>query len=191
MAMAGSEPRYHYSVVRDVARPGYADVALIRSSEPHGVMEHLRHRERRDVVVLHHRTFRPLLELAQLETYAAQLERTAGHANNGTLGCFVETQQRADGIVRIALYERWFDGEHLHCEQLASRDFDASHDSAVVASAEFLAELREWAERRNDERHASELDAAAEDAARVQRASERSEAAAQLARILAGLNEQA
>lgn len=189
--MASSERRYHYSVVRDVARPGYADVALIRRSGPHGALQHLRHRERRDVVVLHHRMFRPLLELAQLETYAAQLERTAEHANNGTLGCFVETQQRDDGIVRVALYERWFDGEHLHCEQLASRDFDASDESALIASAEFLAELHEWAERRNDERQASELDAAAADAARIERASERRVAADQLARILAGLNEQA
>jgi hypothetical protein len=186
-----SQPGYHYSVVRDVGGLGYADVALIRCSAPHGVLEHLRHRQRRDVIVLHHRTFRPFLELAELETYAGQLQRTAEHANSGTLGCFVDTQKQQHGCVRVALYERWFDGEHLRCEQLASRDFDASDEDAVVGSAEFLAELRDWAERRNDERQASELDAAAEDAARIQRASERSEAADQLARILAGLNQQA
>lgn len=189
--MTGSEPGYLYSVVRAVDRPGYADIALIRRSETHGVLDRVLHREPRDSLVLHHRTFRPLLETAELERYAAQLERVAEHANRGTLGCFVETQERRDGLVHIALYERWFDGERLHCEELASRKFDPSDESTLIASAEFLAELRNWAEQRNDERQASELEAAAEDAGRLQRASERRDAADQLARILAGLNEQA
>jgi hypothetical protein len=189
--MTGSEPGNRYSVVRAAGSPGYADIALIRHSEPHGVLDRLLHREPRNALVLHHRMFRPLLETVELETYAAQLERVADHANHGTLGCFVETQEHQNGLVRVALYERWFDGEHLHCEQLATREFDASDETALVASAEFLAELRDWAEQRTEERQASELEAAAEDAGRVQRASERREAADQLARILAGLNEQA
>ena len=187
--MDGSTAGYHWSVVREVARPGYVDVALIRCVEPHGVLKRLRRHERRGAVVLHHRTFRPLLELAQLEAYAAQLERAAEHANEGTLGCFVETEQRDAGIVRVALYERWFDGQRLHCEQLAGRDFDASDGSAVVASSELLAELRAWAEERNEDREMSAASAAVEETARTERASERTEAADQLARILASLNE--
>jgi hypothetical protein len=189
--MTGSVPGYYYSVVRAARSPGYADIALIRRSEPHGVLDRLLHREPRDALVLHHRTFRPLLQTTELQTYAAQLERVADHANHGTLGCFVETQKQQNGLVRVALYERWFDGHRLHCEQLASREFDASDGSALIASAEFLAELRDWAEQRNEERQASELEAAAEDAGHLQRASDRREAADQLARILAGLNEQA
>jgi hypothetical protein len=187
--MDGSVARYHCSVVREAAGPGYVDVALIRRVEPHGVLERLRRHERRGAVVLYHRTFRPLLELAELEAYAAQLERTAEHANVGTLGCFVETEQREAGIVRVALYERWFDGRRLHCERLAGRDFDASDESAVVASSELLAELRAWAEERNEDRETSEASAAAEETARTERSSERTEAADQLARILASLNE--
>jgi hypothetical protein len=189
--MAAPPARYHYGVVRDTGRPGYTDVALIRCATPHGVVDHLLHHERRDAIVLHHRTFRPMLELAELEAYAAQLERAAEHGNGGTLGCFVETENRDDGVVRVTLYDRWFDGQRLRCEQLAGRDFDSTADNAVVDSSEFLAEVRDWAERRNDERDASYRDAATEDAARAERSVERAAAAAELDRILSGLNERA
>jgi hypothetical protein len=164
---------------------------LIRCSVAHGVVEHLLHHERRDAIVLHHRTFRPMLELAELEAYAAQLEHAAEHGNEGTLGCFVETENGEDGIVRVALYERWFDGRRLRCERLAGRDFDSTADNAVVDSSEFLAELQVWAERRNDEREASHREAATEDAVRTERSIERATAAAELDRILSGLNDRA
>ena len=189
--MADLEDRHHYSVVRDTRRPGYTDVALVRNSAPHGALDRLRHHERPDAIVLHHRTFRPMLELAELEAYAAQLERAAAHGNEGTLGCFVETEKGEDGIVGVALYERWFDGRRLRCEQLAGRDFDSTADNAVVDSSEFLAELRDWAERRNDERESSDREAATEDAARTERSAERAAAAAELNQILSALNERA
>lgn len=189
--MADVEARYHYSVVRDAGRPGYTDVALIRCAAPHGALDHLHRHERRDAIVLHHRTFRPMLELAELEAYAARLERAAEHGNAGTLGCFVETEKGDDGIVGVALYERWFDGRRLRCERLAGRDFDSTEASALVDSSEFLVELRAWAEQRNDEREASYREAATEDAVRTERSVERDAAAAELDRILSALNERA
>ena len=182
------ERRYQYSVVRDVGGPRYADVALVRASAPHGVIERLLHQERRDAVVLAHRTFRPMFELTEMEAYAAQLERAAEHGNEGTLGCFVDTDQRDDGMVRVALYERWFDGRRLRCERLAVRDFDATEPDALVASTEFLTELQGWAADRNDEREDGYIEAALQESDRAERATERDDAARQLAEILAAHN---
>jgi hypothetical protein len=182
--MSEARPRFYYSVVRDGGGPGYADVALVRSAVPHGILSHLLDRGRREVVVIHNRSFRPLLDLAALEAYAGQLEQVAAHGNDGTLGCFVDIKDHANGIVRIALYERWFDGEHLRCEQLAAREFEATEDGAVADSAEFLAELRAWAEQRNDEREAQDPDDQAAETIRIERATDSADAARQLARIL-------
>jgi hypothetical protein len=135
-------------------------------------------------VVIHHRSFRPLFELAAMEAYASQLERAAAHGNEGTLGCFVDIDEQTNGIVRIALYERWFDGGHLRCEELAARDFEATEEGAVTDSAEFLAELRAWAEQRNDEREAQDPDDQAAEAIQSERAMDSADAARQLARIL-------
>jgi hypothetical protein len=186
--MAHGERRYEYTVVRDVGGPGYADVALVRFPAPHGLLERLVHRERHDALVIAHRTFRPMFDLTEMEAYAAQLERAAKHGNEGTLGCFVETEQRDDGQVRVALYERWFDGHQLRCEQLAQRDFDATEPDAVAASAEFLTDLQAWATDRDDERENSYLEAAAEDSDRAERAMDRDDAARQLAEILEAHN---
>ena len=179
---------YRYRVVRDDGRPGFTDVALVRSpltgEKPGGILGRLRHRNPVEAVVVHHRTFRPLLELAPMEAYAAVLERAAEHGNAGTFGCFVRTEQGDDGTVRVTLWERWLDGERLSCEQLAGRSFDASEDGAVAASAEFLAELENWAEARNDERELRRIDESVQEEDRAQRASERADAAAELARIL-------
>ena len=187
--MAETGGHYQYSVIRDVGGPGYTDVALVRFSAPHGMLEHLLHHSRRDAVVLQHRTFKPLLELADMEAYAAQLERTAEHGNQGTLGCFVQTEERDDGIVRVELYDRWFDGDRLRCEQLAQRDFDAGEQDSVVTSAEFLTELQAWAAERNSEREASYRATAEQERADAEQARERAEAARELQRILASHNE--
>jgi len=129
-----------------------------------------------------------LIELDALEAYAGQLERAAAHGNDGTLGCFVDIDERADGMVRVGLYERWFDDDRLRCEELATRDFDSAEDHAVAASAEFLAELSDWAERRNDEREAGERENVIADADRSERALDRAAAASQLTAILDGVN---
>ncbi|MCL2419231.1 MAG: hypothetical protein FWD04_08060 [Conexibacteraceae bacterium] len=181
--MTDHEPGYHYSVIRE-AEPGQAYVALVRSPEPHGALGHLLHKQSDDVVVLMHRTFRPMLELTEMEAYTAQLERAATHANAGTFGCFVVTEQREDGIVRLALYERWFDGQHLRCEELAGRDFDATEPNVVASSAEFLTELQAWAAERNEQREAGYREAAVNDRDQLERATERVEAARELAQIL-------
>jgi hypothetical protein len=184
----GSQTGYRYRVVRDLSRPGFADVALVRDTEHRTRFRRLRHRDASDAAVLHHRAFRPMLELAAMEAYAAQLELTAEHGNAGTLGCFVQTAEGDDGTVRVILWERWFDGHRLHCEMLAGRRFDASDDQALVASSEFLTEVQAWAQERNDERELQQIDDALREQDQVQRASERAEAATQLAQILASHN---
>lgn len=189
--MAGRQQQYHYSVVREVAGPAYADVALLRCTAPHGLLSQLLRHEPRDAVVLAHRAFRPMFDLAAMEAYAGQLERAAEHGNAGTLGCFVDTEQRGDAIVRVALYERWFDGKRLRCQRLAERDFDATEPDAVVASAEFLTELQAWAAECNDRREAACLEAVEEERDRARQATERATAAHQLERILASHNQPA
>jgi hypothetical protein len=179
-----SQRRYRYEVERDYPRPGFVDVALVRREAPHGKFHRLRQHGRDEELMLFHRTFRPLLELAALETYAGQLARVAQHATDGTLGCFIVIDSPV-GMLQIRLYERWFDGQRLHVNELAQRVFDPGDDGTLVCSAEFLAELGDWAERRNDERDAANLEASAEDGSRTQRAMERDRVAEELARILA------
>jgi hypothetical protein len=96
----------------------------------------------------------------------------------------VDTQS-LQGSVRITLYERWFDGHELRCDELARREFYASDDQALVTSGEFVAELEDWAERRNEERKLSYLEGSVEDDVRQQQALERASAADELAQILA------
>jgi hypothetical protein len=125
-----------------------------------------------------------MLDLAALEAYASQLELVARHANDGTFGCFVQSGSEA-GRVQVTLYERWFDGAKLRCDELARREFDPDDESSLVASAEFLAELQDWAQRRNDEREASYRDAGISEAAATQQSLHRQAAADELASILA------
>lgn len=184
-----SQPPYRYRVARLQRRPGFVDVALVRSERRNGFAGHRQRRGSNDPVVLFRRTFRALLQWSAIETYAAELARVAEHANHGTLGCFVETTEEV-GVVVIALYERWFDGDHLRCDELARRLFDPVDETALVASAEFQAELEAWAEQRNEARESAYLDASAADAARVERALEQKSAATELAQILAGARHQ-
>jgi hypothetical protein len=125
-----------------------------------------------------------LPQLAALEAYAGQLTRVAQHASDGTFGCFVVIDSRV-GMLQIGLYERWFDGQRLHVDELRRRVFDPGDEGTLVCSAEFLAELGDWAERRNEERETAYLEASADDASRTQRAMEQEQVAEELARILA------
>jgi hypothetical protein len=131
-----------------------------------------------------HRNFRPIGELNELEAYASMLGRVAQHASEGTFGCFVETESRG-GDVEVTLYERWFGGGRLHCDELARHTFDASDEGSLVESAEFRAEIERWAEEQNERREALYLDAASDDELRTEQAAERAAAAQALAGILA------
>jgi hypothetical protein len=179
-----SHRAYRYEVQRDYPWPGFADLALVRHEVPHGRSTRLHKGGQDGESMLFHRSFRPLLELAALESYAGQLARVAQHANDGTLGCFVVIDSRV-GMLQIRLYERWFDGQRLHVDELAQRVFDPCTDGTLVSSAEFLAELRDRGERRDEEREVAYLEASVEDDSRTRRAMERDQAAEELARILA------
>lgn len=181
MGMSDHERGYQYSVVRDEDGPGHVAVGLVRFSDSSN-------KQPSDAVVLAYRSFRPMLELAEMEAYAAQLEHAAAHATEGKFGCFVETEQGDHGTVRVALYERWFDGHRLRCEQLAHRDFDATDPDAVASSAEFLIELQTRAAARNEEREAGYMEAAVRAQHRAERATDRDQAAHELAKILESHN---
>jgi hypothetical protein len=177
----GAQP-FRYEVRRDVWDAGRTEVSLVREA-PAPRRLSLHRGSRSDSVVLFHRTFRPLLELKELERYAAELERVARHADEGTLGCFVDTRPQ-EGIVEVALYDRWFDGEHLRCDELARRHFDAGDEQSLVASAEFVAELQQWAENRTEERELTYATEREETAARERDTREAAAAAGELALIL-------
>ena len=159
-----------YRVVRRLTGVAYTEVSLVRDGGE----------------VVFGRRFRPMLELNALEGYSAELERVAQHANAGTLGCFVHSEALPGGRVAVSLYERWFDGAHLRCDRLERREFDAGDDDALVASSEYVGLLRARGAQEDERRQASYRDARLAEESRVQDAAERSEAAAELARILEG-----
>ncbi len=181
--MTPTRSGYSYSVERDVRGPNDVDIALVRRESRRGTLGF--GTRRGEAVVLFHRAFRTMFELNTIESYAAELERVGEHVADGTFGCFIDTVSR-DGVVQITLYERWFDGERLHCESVSAREFDSDDEGALVASAEFVAALQAWAEERNDELEQIYRESSIEDAARLERATDRAAAADELAKILAG-----
>ena len=116
--------------------------------------------------------------------YQAALAQAAKHAAVGHYGCYVETQRLRGGKVEVELVSREIKDAKLRTEILASREFDASDDDALVASAEFAAELRAWADRVNDERATALVEGAVEHDVALEDAAERDRAAAELASIL-------
>lgn len=180
-----SEPwRYAWDVELTDEAAGRVCVSLVRKRE-RVVSKHLMsHVETDERTVLFSRSFGVLLESVALEHYAGRLQRVARHAEDGEFGCFVQTRSNG-GSVEVVLYERRFDGTDIHTEELARRAFDASDEQSLVASTEFLAELRIWAERRNEERDATIRQERADDDARAQLASEQGAASRELSQILA------
>ena len=140
-------------------------------------------------MVVFRRLFRAT-QLTAIDHYAAQLARITHHVENRTFGCFVDIDSRV-GIVQIALYERWFDGDRLHCDELARDVFDSDDEETLAASAEYLAQLEVLAERRDREREAAYIDACAEDEARTEQAITEGSTAEELVHILAAKTRQA
>jgi hypothetical protein len=173
-----------YRVERVAEGPGHVGVSLVRVTEQEVMHLLRRHVEVLDRTVLFHRTFRPMVELVEMERYAERLSAIARWAAERTFGCFVLSEPEAGNVV-VSLYERWFDGTEVHTDQLARRVFDSSDEQALVASAEFLAELQSWAEQRNDEREAAYRTASGDEEARRLQVAEREAAGRELAQILA------
>lgn len=175
---------YVWEVESTDAAAGSRCVSLIRRREHRSSKHLMAHTETLERTVLFSRSFRPLLEGVALEHYTAQLELIARYARAGEFGCFLES--RSDGgDVEVILYDRWFDDPDIRTDELARRKFDASDDSALVASSEFLADLRLWADRRNEEREAAMLEQRDADDARERLNAEREAASAELSQILA------
>jgi hypothetical protein len=159
-------------------------ISLIRRQE-HESRRHLRtHTETLERTCIFSKSFRPLLEAAEMERYTARLEQISRHAREGQFGCFIETLS-GEGRVEVILYDRWFDGSDIHTDELARRSFDATTDEALVASTSFLADVQIWADARNQERDANrDLERDADDARR-QVDAEREAASRELGQILA------
>jgi hypothetical protein len=183
-------PVHRFEVHHREVAGGRVEMSLVRRLDERGHELHrlLRGGRQSQAVVLAARSF-GTRDIAALSSYQATLERAAEHGNRGTLGCFVDSVALADGRVRLELYERWLDGDKLRCEQLAQRVFDAQDDEALVSSSEFAAELREWSERRNEQRDAAVLQSSYTDARRAEDNAERRRAAHELAAILARAGE--
>lgn len=90
----------------------------------------------------------------------------------------------------MILYDRWFDDPDIRTEELARRAFDATDEDSLVASTEFLADLRIWADRRNEEREAAVLEQSNADDAKRQIESAREAASRELSQILAAHSRQ-
>ncbi|MBI5104624.1 MAG: DUF3824 domain-containing protein, partial [Solirubrobacterales bacterium] len=104
----------------------------------------------------------------------------------GELGCYVAVDPLSDGSLRVRMVERRVAPDRVVTDILAERVFDAAEPGAVAGSAEVVAELREWAGRRNDDRGAAEQERAGRrEDADAELAARRREAA-ELARILGG-----
>ncbi|HEX3875225.1 MAG TPA: hypothetical protein VHW26_13815 [Solirubrobacteraceae bacterium] len=187
--MPADAPRYE--VVRTLGGAGYTDVALVVTRSAAG---HHRHLGRRhdpagdDTIVLYHRAFRPLSELVELEAYAAQLESAAKHAARGHLWCFVTTAAHRDGTVEVSLFDRWFDGRQVRCEQRASREFDSTDEASAAAALDFTAGLQAWAEQHNDAREAGCRERGGDELLEAERSEQTAAGARDLAALLAGVN---
>lgn len=163
---------------------GRVRVSLVRNREHRFSKRLVPHRETVERTVLFSRSFRPLLESVAMDHYAAQLSLIARHARDGQFGCFIESRSE-HGMVEVILYDRWFVESDIRMVELARRAFDASDEDSLVASTEFLADLRIWADRRNEQREAAAVAEHDADDARRLLASERDAASVELSRILA------
>src|SRR4051794_26107289 len=168
-----------YVVAREHVAPGVLELSL-RRERVEG-----RWRKRRTLeLVVASRRFRDRGQMADVARYAAELEELQGYCERGEFGCFVRTTAQRGGGGRVTLIERRWDGSQVRTEILAEREFDAASESAVEHSAAFAAELRVWAEERNDALEAALRDAADErERARAEDA-ERQRGARELAQIL-------
>lgn len=175
---------YVWNIESTEESAGRVHVSLVRKRE-HRFSKHLvAHTETVEQTVLFSRSFRPLLDAVAMDHYAAQLSRIIRHAQEGRFGCFVENRSE-HGMVELILYDRWFVESEILTEELARRAFDASDEDSLIASAEFLADLRIWADRRNEQREAAAAEEQDADDARRRLASEREAASLELSRILA------
>jgi hypothetical protein len=177
-----------YEVVRTLGGAGYTDVALVLTRSADKPHRFARHRPQEDTtLVLHHEVFRPLSELAELESYAAQLERAAAHAEAGAFWYFVTTKAHRDGTVEVSLFDRWFDGRKLRCEERAHREFSSRDESVETAAVDFTAGLQAWAEHRNEEREAACREAAGHEDVEDTQAAQSAAGALELSALLASV----
>jgi hypothetical protein len=119
--------------------------------------------------------------IAECERLLADVAR---FAEAGEWGAFVTSLPARDGSVQVRLLERRLDAEGIRVEVLAERRFDAGSESAVVDAAAFAAELRVWAEHRNDALAAARVDETLAAEARAEGQQERERLAAELALIV-------
>jgi hypothetical protein len=169
-----------YKVEQRLGERGTAILELVRYEVQRGL---LRSRRRRVEVLARLRA--PQDDPVRISRHHGELGEAADHASRGEFGNTVDVRSERDGIMRVRLIARAFKGENFVTEILADRTFDAADDASLVNASEFAAELRGWAEDRNDElalQTRADLDADSD--AEAQRVA-RDRAAQQLAGIVA------
>jgi hypothetical protein len=169
--------RFH--IHNQEVEPGVFELSLERQEGK----RHLLGTRWETVAVLARRRYRAK-DMFGLAEYRAALTQAARHAAAGHYGCYVDTRRHRGGKVEVELVSRQIKDAKLRTEILASRQFDASDENALVASAEFAAELDAWADRVNDERETAMAEGTVEHDVALEDAAERERAAAELEAIL-------
>jgi hypothetical protein len=181
-----SEP-WMYSVQSARNYRGQIEIALARSRRFEHHRGVLHHDPLPDPIFLFSRCF-PSWRIDEITTYEGLLQEVAAHANDGSLGSFVEVHPREHDEIVIDLFDRWFDGERIVTERLAQRCVAATAVDAVASAAATAEEFREQAASRNAA-HENELVSRAE-SERTQREREETEhrEAVELADIIAKID---
>jgi hypothetical protein len=165
---------------RSGPRPGTLDIVLVRQEKEARRLARDRYASG-EVILSRTVDDRRVDLIAESERLLGDAARFAGA---GEWGAHVTNEPDRDGSVRVRLLERRLTADGIRVEVLADCRFDASGDDAVVEAASFAAELRIWAEQRNDAIRAERLDQAFEAEAAEASRRERERLAGELARIL-------
>ncbi|HWH12148.1 MAG TPA: hypothetical protein VG165_13545 [Solirubrobacteraceae bacterium] len=88
----------------------------------------------------------------------------------------------------MSLFDRWFDGRHVRCEQRAHREFDSADDAGASAAVDFTAGLQAWAEQQNDAREARCREVGGDEVLEAEQSAQAASAAAELAALLAEIS---
>jgi hypothetical protein len=138
-------PALEYKVERRPGEAGRCVIELVKYEVERGLIL----TKRRRVGVLA-RLRAGERELSKISRHEAELGEAADYARRGEFGSSVDVHTEAGGAVHVQLVSRHFKGDDFVTEVLADERFDAGDPDALVAATEFAAQLKVWAEERND-----------------------------------------
>jgi TPP-dependent pyruvate/acetoin dehydrogenase alpha subunit len=139
-------PTVEYKVERRPGEPGRCVIELVKYEVERGLI--LSRRRRAGVLA---RLRADDYDLAKISRHKGELGEAADYARRGEFGTCVDVQTARDGSVQVRLVSRHFTGDDFVTEVTADECFDAGDPDALVAASEFAAELKVWAEERNED----------------------------------------